>query len=109
MAQRSSTSRWSVVLGVLAVATMPVAIAATRFSGSYDLLHAGFATPLALGLGIAAVALARRARRRAEAAVGQSGGRRGATIGRLLGIIGICTACSCLIALAVYGVLTYSG
>ena len=33
-------------------ATMPVAILATRYSESYDLLHAGFAIPVAVVLGI---------------------------------------------------------
>ena len=33
----------------------------------------------------------------------------GPRVGRLLGIIGICIACSGLIALAVYGVLSYLG
>ena len=42
----------------------PVAIYLTRFSGSYDLLHAGFAIPVVAGLAVAALVLSRRARRR---------------------------------------------
>jgi hypothetical protein len=95
------------VLGLLAVAAMPVAVTTTRYSGSYDLLHAGLAVPVCLGLGIAAVVLARRARARSSATLGSSRGRRSASLARLLGILAICIACSCLIALAVYGVLTY--
>jgi hypothetical protein len=99
----------TVVLGVLAVATIPIAVVATRFSDSYDLLHAGFAIPVALGLGWAAVVSARRVRARDDVTLGRTGGRTAATAGRLLGIVGICIACSGLIALAVYAVLTYVG
>ena len=109
MALAPAKAGWTMALGVLAVATMPVAIGATRFSGAYDLLHAGLAIPLALGLGFAAVVSARRVRRHDDVTLGRAGGRRVASIGRLLGIVGICAACSGLIALAVYGVLTYSG
>ena len=99
---------WSVVLGVLATATLPAAIAATRYSASYDLLHAGFAIPVAAALGIAAVVLARRARALAQATLSATGeakrGRLG-RLGRLLGILGICMAASATIAVAVYEVL----
>ena len=67
---------WSVVLGVLSTATMPVAIVGTRYSGSYDLLHAGFAIPIAVVLGAAAIVVARRARARDEMTLGRAGGRR---------------------------------
>lgn len=100
---------WVVVLGALAAATMPVAIAATRLSDAYDLLHAGFAIPIGLGLGWAAVVRARQLRARDDATLGHTGGRRVASTGRLLGILGICIACSGLIALAVYAVLAYVG
>ena len=93
------------MLGLLASLTMPVAIAATRYSRSYELLHAGFAIPLALVLGIFAVVLARRARALDRASLGRAGGGRAARIGRLLGILGVCMAASASIALAVYAVL----
>ena len=103
----SSKAVWAVVLGALAALTMPVAIAATRYSDSYDLMHAGFAIPFALALGWAAVVQARRVRARNDASLGRTGGGRVASAGRLLGILGICIACSGLIALAVYGLLAY--
>ena len=40
--------------------TLPVAIYVTRFSGEYELLHAGFAIPLAAVLGFVALVLAGR-------------------------------------------------
>jgi hypothetical protein len=96
---------WSVVLGALATLTLPVAIVATRYSGSYDLLHAGFAVPVALAFGISAVALARGARARDRATLGRAGGAKAAQVGRVLGILGLCVAASATLALAVYGVL----
>jgi hypothetical protein len=100
---------WSAVLGVLATLTLPVAIFTTRYSDSYDLLHAGFAIPIAAALGIAAIILARRARVLVRATLGRTGGARAARIGRLLGILGLCMAASATIALAVYGVLVAVG
>ncbi len=98
---------WAIVLGVLSVATLPVAIGATRYSESYDLLHAGFAIPVGLGLGWWAVVQARRVRERGDVSLGRRRGRRGAAAARALGILGICMASSATIAVAVYGVLTY--
>ena len=103
--RRNARATWSVVLGALATLTMPVAIVGTRYSGSYELLHAGFAIPVAAVLGILAVVLARRAKALDRVMLGRAGGGRAARLGRLLGILGICMAASATIALAVYGVL----
>jgi hypothetical protein len=100
---------WSLVVGALAALTMPVAIVATRYSASYDLLHSGFAVPLAAGLGASAVILARRADALDQAKLGRAGGAKAVRAGRLLGILGICMAASAAIALAVYGALVAVG
>jgi hypothetical protein len=102
---RNPRAAWSVIVGLLAAVTMPVAIAATRYSESYELLHAGFAIPIAVVLGILAVVLARRARELDRATLGKAGGAGAARIGRLLGILGLCMAASATIAVAVYEVL----
>ena len=101
----NTRAAWSVVLGVLATLTLPFAIVATRYSGSYDLLHAGFAIPVAAAFGVGAVVLARRARALDRATLGRAGGAKVARAGRLLGILGLCVAAAAAIALAVYGVL----
>ncbi len=96
--------------GIASVATMPVAIYLTRFSGSYDLLHAGFAIPVAAALGARGARCSRDARgvgRRC--ALGCGAGPRTATAGRVLGIVGLCMAASALVALGVYGLLEYVG
>jgi hypothetical protein len=100
----------SLVAGLASVATLPLAVYLTRFSGSYELLHAGFAIPVAAAFGIAALLLAERARRQAALSLLADGGRsRAATAGHVLGIVGLCLAASALVALGVYGLLEYVG
>lgn len=96
---------WAVLLGALSAVTMPAAILATRYSGSYELLHAGFAIPVALALGISAVSVARRARARDALTLGRAGRVRSARAGWLLGVLGICLASTACVSLAVYALL----
>lgn len=94
--------------GLASCATLPAAVYATRFSDRYDLLHAGFAIPVAAALALVALALARRSRGRGRVLLGD--GRDGLTrAGRVLGIVGVCMAASALVALGVYGLLEYVG
>jgi hypothetical protein len=88
---------------------MPLAILGTRYSASYGLLDAGFAIPVGLVVGIAALVLARSARRRNERALGRLGGQTAIRWGRILATIGICFALTALISVAVYGFLQYVG
>ena len=99
----------AVAVGLLSAATMPVAILATRYSGRYELLHAGFAIPVAIALGVLTIWLARGALRHDDARLGRAGGRGAARVGRALGVLGIALAATALVALAVYGLLTYLG
>ena len=87
---------------------MPLAIWATRWSDSYELLHAGLGIPLGLALGALAVALARSARQRHARTLGRAGGLRTARAGRALGLLGLFLAGAALVSLAVYGLLTYA-
>jgi hypothetical protein len=108
-ANRSGAAWGSLLTGLASVATIPLAIYLTRFSESYDLLHAGFAIPLAAVLGVVAIALARRARRHSSVSLSAAGVPRTALAGRILGILGVCIAASALVALGVYGLLEYVG
>ena len=110
MAGAGGGAAWgSLVAGLASCATLPVAIYATRFSDSYDLLALGFAIPVAARSG--------SSRSRSPGApwragrVSLSGGAGGgvATAGRVLGVIGLCLAASALVALGVYGLLEYVG
>jgi hypothetical protein len=96
---------WSIVAGLLATLTMPAATIATRYSADYELIHAGFAIPVAVLLGAVALMLARRAVERDRATLGRAGGLGAARVGRLLGILGICLGASATVSLIVYGLL----
>ena len=94
------------LVGVLAVATMPLAVALSNSLEGYELIDAAFAIPVGAALGVAAVALARRARLRIERTLGRTGGARTAAVGRLLGLLGFCLATSAAIAVGTYLLLT---
>jgi hypothetical protein len=106
----SSSAAWgSLAAGLASCATLPLAVFLTRFSDSYELLHAGFAIPLVAALGIAALVLARRARIRTRISLSGGAGGGVATAGRVLGVIGLCIAAAALVALGVHGLLEYVG
>ena len=109
-AATGSRSAWSSLLaGLASVATLPVAIYLTRFSESYELLHAGFAIPLGAALGVLAIVLARRARRQRALRLGRGGREWPSRVGRWLGILGLGLAAAGIVAIAVYGLLEYAG
>lgn len=97
----------SLLVGLLAVAALPTAIALAEFDDRYDLLQAGWAVPVALVLGLVAVLLARRARVRVERTLGRVGGEATARVGRTLGVLAIMFGLSGAIAVGVYLVLTH--
>lgn len=105
----SGSALGSLLAGLASVATLPVAIYATRFSGAYELLDAGFAIPVAVVLGIVAIALARRSRIQSAVSLTSRRGPGVAGAGRILGILGLCMAAAALVALGVYGLLEYVG
>lgn len=97
----------SVLAGLLGVATMPAAILATRYSGAYELLQAGLAIPVGLVLAGLAIGLARAALRHDDLRLERAGGRRAARLGRALGVLAAALAATALVAVSVYGILTY--
>ena len=110
MVEGGSGAAWgSLAAGLASCAALPLAIFLTRFSESYELLHAGFAIPLAAAFGLVALWLARRARMKVRVSLSAGAGGGLATAGRVLGVIGLCMAASALVALGVYGLLEYVG
>jgi hypothetical protein len=108
MAGDTGTAWAALLTGLASVLVLPVAVYLTRFSDTYDLVHAGFAIPVAVGLALAALALARKARLRTSVSLSaQTPGI--VTAGRVLGIVGLCMAAAALVALGVYGLLEYVG
>jgi len=92
----------SLLLGLLAVFTIPVAILVTDQRNDLRLIHAGFAVPVAAILAIVAIRLAKSARTRLERTLGRAGGEVPARLGRLLGWLGLYLALIGAISLAVY-------
>ena len=103
---RPGSARASVVVGLLSVATMPVAILATRWSEQYELMQACFEIPLGAALGLLAIALARSARSRLAPTLGHPRGSRTARLGRFLGLVGFLLALTAAGSLAVYWILS---
>jgi hypothetical protein len=105
---RNAPALWSVLLGLLAVAAIPVAVAYADRSPRVELIWAGVAVPVAALLGLAALGSARAGRRRAELTLHRSGAKT-AVVGRLLGLIGLLFAGTGAISLVVYAILTWRG
>jgi hypothetical protein len=93
--------------GLLAVAALPAAIALAQVSARVKLTQAAAGAPVAALLGVAALVLARRARRRSERTLGRAGGDGAARAGRILGVLGLCLAASAAIAIGFYGLLVH--
>ena len=105
---RNAPALWSVLLGLLAVAAIPVAVAYADRSPRVELIWAGVAVPVAALLGLAALGAARAGRRRAEPTLRRSGART-AVVGRLLGLVGVVFAGTGAISLVVYAILSWRG
>jgi hypothetical protein len=102
--RRSGRAFGAVLLGLLSVATVPAAIAYTHYAHR-ELLKAEYAVPAAFVLGIAALSLAKRARRRSERTIGRVGGARAGRWGRILGALGVYVALTAALAVGVYELL----
>ncbi len=103
----NGSARGAVALGLLSVLTVPAAVAATRWSATYELLHASVAIPAAIVAGLGAVGLSRRAAERIQRTLGRAGGVRAVRLGRRLGVAGILVAMTAAGAVGVYELLAY--
>lgn len=102
--RRNGRALAAIAIGLLSLATVPAAIAYTRYAG-VDLLTAAPAIPAGLVLGLCALWLAKRARQRSERTIGRVGGLRAATTGRILGGLGIYVSLTAVLAVGVYELL----
>jgi hypothetical protein len=104
---RSSNHRasFAVLLGLVAVAAVPVGIYLTHRVARLDLLDAGWAIPLAFAAGVAALLFARGARGTIARTLARVGGAGRARAGRILAVAGICIALSASIAVGFYELL----
>ncbi|TMK78796.1 MAG: hypothetical protein E6G45_05560 [Actinobacteria bacterium] len=105
--RRNRAAGASLLVGLLALAAIPGAIAITEWRNDLRLLQAGVAVPVAGVLAIAAIWLARRARGRLQRTLGRSGGEGTARAGRILGWLALYVALIGAISLGVYAVEYY--
>jgi hypothetical protein len=103
---RNSRAVASVVVGILAVAEVPLAVFASSFLEQLTLLQACASAALAALLGVLAILLARRGRETLQRTLGRSGGGAAARTGKLLGVIALWIAITTGLALGFYGLLT---
>ena len=87
---------------------MPVAVVSSRWSERYDLVQAAFAIPLTVALALVALSFAAADERSAGRSLNGKPGF-GSRLGRVLAGIALALAASGLVAIAVFGVLTYLG
>jgi hypothetical protein len=105
--RRNRAARASLLFGLLGVAIVPATIAFAEWHEELEIVHAGFAVPVAFLCSTLAVWLARRARRGLERSLGRIGGERTARAGRGLGWLGVYIALTAAVALGVYAYLEY--
>lgn len=102
---RNRRATASVVVGMLAVAVVPLAILASSRLEAVTLLQACASAIVAGLLGIVALAQARRGRETAQLTLGRSGGETAARVGRWLGMIAVWMALTTGLAVGFYALL----
>lgn len=97
----------SLLAGLLAAATMPLAIVGTRYSQEYELMHAGFAIPVGVVLAVVSLALGRAAGARDAVKIRPTGGRHLVRLGRWLALLALWLAGACAVAVGIFYLLEY--
>ena len=92
------------LVGLLSLATLPVAAAFARWRDE-ELLDVAWAIPVAIVLGLLAMWLARRSRKRLQRAVMSSSRGRTARLGRVLGLTGFLVGVTAALAVGISLVL----
>jgi steroid 5-alpha reductase family enzyme len=95
----------AVLLGLVAVAVIPVGIELTRRIAGVALIEAAWGIPVALVAGAAALLFARGARGAFVRTLERSGGALRIRLGRVLAVAGICIGLSGSIAVGLYELL----
>jgi drug/metabolite transporter (DMT)-like permease len=102
---RNGPARASVLVGLVGVAALPAAVAVAELGERIDLFQAAVSVPVAFLLGLLAIWLGRRGRRRFERTVGRVGGAGVARLGRWLGLLAVCLALAGATAVGFYELL----
>ena len=91
--------------GVVGVAAVPAAVAAAEVLHAVELLHAAAAAPVAAGVGLLAIALARRALLQVQLTLGRVGGEGLASTGKVLGMLAVYLALTAALSVGFYALL----
>jgi hypothetical protein len=102
--QRNDRARFSVVLGLLSLAAIPVAWYSTRFDQVNRAQAVGGEAAAGTLLGLWALLTARQARVRVERTLARTG-EGAARWGRRLGLLGLCLGLTAALALGFFGLL----
>ena len=94
---------------LLGLALPVAAYVAARELTQVRLVQATIATCGSAVFGLAAIVLARRARRNVARTLGRAGGVGAARAGRILGVLALCVGCAAALALGFYALLSYFG
>jgi undecaprenyl pyrophosphate phosphatase UppP len=94
-----------VLVGLLAVATIPAAVIGAEFYDTTTLLESSVAIAPAVVLGFLAIFLGRRGRRQVERSLGRARGSKLAAMGRFLGYFALYLSVTAGISVATYYVL----
>ena len=106
---RNDAARGSLLCALLGLAVPIVAFAAAHELARVSLVQATAASCASAVLGVAALLLARRARRNLDRTLGRARGRGAARVGRWLGFLALCVGLAAALALGFYELLTYFG
>jgi uncharacterized membrane protein YfcA len=108
MRSSNAAARAAILLGALAIATIPVGVLAAQTSARLRLLETLYvAVPVACVLGLLALTAARRARFNATRSVRETS-RRSVVLARVVAWAGVYAGVTGALALAVYGVLRWA-
>ncbi len=103
---RNPRASASVFVGVLAVAIVPAAIAASQYLDELTLVQSCASAAAAALLGLFAIVLAGRGQETVERTLGRSGGEGTARAGKWLGMIALWIAATTGLAVGFYFLLT---
>ena len=92
-------------MALLGLCVLPAAVEVSRRSPRISLLDAGYALPLAFGLGLVALVMARRARNNLRWFQLREGGTGVASTAIILSAVGICLALAAGLSIAFYELL----
>jgi hypothetical protein len=104
-AEPNDRARASVFTGLGATLVIPAALVLAAYTSLVDLMYAAGSIPVAVVLGVVAIALSRSARRHSQISLGRIGGLGLARAGGILGALGLYLAAMAMLSVGFFGLL----